>query len=525
MGYLLRMANRDHILILIALASLTLLTGGCAKEYEYQRTASYALANPEQTTLGRQTQIVADQHPGQSGFSMLYSGHDAFVARAVFIDASQRTLDAQYFIFKDDLIGSLLLERLFAAADRGVRIRLLLDDWSQAGEYRWLAGIGAHPNIQVRIFNPIGGLHRWQFVRPLQYVSGPARVDRRMHNKALIIDNSIAFVGGRDIADVYFSARDDLNYQDLDLMAAGPIAKQVSAAFDQFWNDPLAVPIEAYVSNDDALIYLKGIREEFEKTAEIHRQSQYIQKLKDSQLLAQLNAGQLQLIWAAAAFVCDPPAKITASDTTPYSNTAKEVENIVNHAQKELLLISPYFVGGQSLMADLKRIRNNGVTVKLLINSLASTDHISTYGGLESYRKSLLAAGVRLYEIKPEPTPDANQKDPVLLATLHTKCYIADANTVYVGSMNLDRRSIELDTQDGIIVYGRIFGSEAASFFGKSVSPDYSYRVIADDNTAEAIWVERKEGRMIYYRDEPQAGVFRRFAAWLSQWTVPEQWL
>ena len=377
--------------VCVIFLTMVFFLSGCAANLDYPRRSSLSLPDSGQTVLGKHVLSLQQAHPGQSGFYFLSSGYDAFVARAVFINAAEKTVDAQQFIFRDDVLGNLILERLFDAADRGVRIRLLLDDFDQAGKDKRLAGISAHPNIEVRLFNPVGGWRSTSLSRGLAYLFGPDRLKSRMHNKVLVVDNTIAFVGGRDIADQYYYARDDFNFTDLDLMAVGPLTHTVSDSFDLYWNDSLAVPIEAFVSQKRAPACLEKVRDKFQQTNIKNAQSEYIRQLDESRLLAQLQQGSVPLIWCSAWFLYDDPSKILKPEKETDSNRlVAKLEKIIDSARRECLITTPYYVPGRSAMGRFELLELYGVDVKLLVNSLASTDHISTYGGYNIYRQSLL---------------------------------------------------------------------------------------------------------------------------------------
>ena len=225
------------------------LAGGCGDApLDFPRKASFAFNSPQQTTLGRTVEPQVKAHPGESGIYLLPGGGpDALVARAVLVDAAEKSIDFQYFMFEDDLVANFMLDHIFAAADRGVHVRMLLDDFWQVGRDDRLAGIGAHPNIELRVFNPVGGARSIKASRSLNYVFGPKRIKGRMHNKSMIIDAAAAIVGGRNIADEYFAASAEFNFGDVDMVAVGPVVTDVAQTFDQYWNAPLALPIEAFV--------------------------------------------------------------------------------------------------------------------------------------------------------------------------------------------------------------------------------------------------------------------------------------
>ena len=306
------MIQGRHKTVLLIL--MVLVLSGCASlPLNYPRTQTSALPHPEETRIWKAIQPQLDGHPGDSGFYLLPSGVDAFLARILLIDAAERTLDLQYYIFHGDITPKLVVDRMLAAADRGVRIRLLVDDWNIVGKDPVLAMINAHPNIEVRVFNPVAGSRSSFLSRPLHYVFGAERIKKRMHNKAFIVDNTVAIVGGRNIGDEYFQAQHDVNFEDLDLMAMGPIAKEVSAGFDEYWNHELAIPIQAFVSHDPAAEDVQKGRLMLHQHREAMKATEYGRKLRESDLLKRLEAGHLPVVWAQGEVLYDRPDRVNAS--------------------------------------------------------------------------------------------------------------------------------------------------------------------------------------------------------------------
>jgi len=475
-------------------------------------------------------------HPAQSGFYLLPNGPDALVTRLALVDAAERTLDSQCFILEDDSVGNLLLDRVLAAAERGVRVRLLVDDWNQKGHDRRLAWLGAQPNIEVRLFNPAGSPRSCSLTRPLHYVFGPKRVLRRMHNKSMIVDNTVAIVGGRNIADGYYTASDDYNFGDIDILAAGPIAGQVSVSFDEFWNDRLAIPIEAFVSRDETAGYSLETRRKFEASMAAALCSPYADYLRESGPAAKtLEIGQLPLIWAEGEVLYDWPSKVlTSIDKDPSAYMFFKLKEILDGATTEAMMISPYFVPGESGMDCCRQMRNRGVTVKVLTNSLASTDEIAPHAAYEKYRADLLRCGVELYELRPEPDRSGkdkrDHKGSSAGAGLHAKCLIVDRNVVFVGSFNLDPRSVLMDTQNGIVVRSEELARQLAAIFARRTSTGYAYRVrflgaLRGTNDSRLVWIDEINGKTVHYSDEPMTGPCRRLKAWFLSWLAPEEWL
>ena len=268
--------------VLFLILMISALSGCASLPVNYPRTPTTALLHPEETRTWKMIQRQLDTHPGDSGFYLLPSGVDAFVARILLINAAERTLDLQYYIFHGDITPKLVVDRMLAAADRGVRIRLLVDDWNIRGKDPVLAMINAHPNIEVRVFNPVAGRRSAFLSRPLQYVFGAGRIKNRMHNKAFVVDNTVAIVGGRNIGDEYFHAQPDVNFEDLDIMAMGPITKGVSSAFDEYWNHELAIPIRAFVSQEPSAEDIQKARRTLDDHREAMKAKEYGRSLRES---------------------------------------------------------------------------------------------------------------------------------------------------------------------------------------------------------------------------------------------------
>ena len=550
-------------LLPLCLLLLCLLNGCASIPYDYPRPVSSALYRPEGTTLGKEIQAQALNHPGASGFYLLPTGIDAFTARTLMIDRAEKTLDLQYYIFHDDLLGKFVYDRLMAAADRGVRVRLLLDDWHQTPETDWLlATLASHPNIEVRLFNPFGTHRRTFLARTLRMVFGPQRLRGRMHNKAFIADNSVAIVGGRNIGAEYFGASDEFNFYDVDIMAVGPIARGVSATFDDHWNCVLSLPISALVSRRPTADDLKSVRLDLADQRECLKKSTYWLKVQDSEVLKRIEAGQVPLVWGQAEVLSDHTLKcIDPDDSHQTAKMTQKLKEILAAAQSELLMVTPYFVPGQAGMRLLREMRGRNLTMKIITNSFLSSDAPLAQIGYMRYRKDLLRAGVELYEIKPTLVQIQHDKDRRQFAgdfrrlcssflqgggsliqrgasriqisgsslqsggssrgALHAKTFVLDRQTVFVGSFNFDPRSMKLDTQNGIVIHSPELAYQAACLFAKGISPARTYRVtlLGDD---DLVWITEDNGREVRYYQEPLSRFWLRLSLKSLSWLTPE---
>ena len=523
------------------LVLIVFVLSGCASlPLNTPRISATALPQPEETRLWKMIQPRLDSHPGESGFYLLPSGIDAFVARILLINAAERTLDLQYYIFHGDVTPKLVVDRMLAAADRGVRVRLLVDDWNITGKDFVLAMIGAHPNIEVRIFNPIAGSRSSSLSRPLHYLLGAKRIKNRMHNKAFVVDNTVAIVGGRNIGDEYFQAHGDINFEDMDLMAIGPIAKEVSAGFDEYWNHELAIPIRAFVSQSPAEEDVQKARLMLDQHREAMKATEYGKKLRESDLLKRLEAGRLAVVWAQGEVLYDRPERVNASGPpNPSNSMGPRLREMVEEAQNEALLISPYFVPRERGVELFAKMRHRGVTVKILTNSLASNDVPIAHGGYARYRKDLLRLGVDLFELRPAPwqreKKDHTQVGGSSGAALHAKTFILDRKVLFVGTLNLDPRSVWSDTQNGIAVRSETLAEQAARLFEESTSARRAFRVTLRMDSTEVSgspsartkleWVTEENGKEMRYSHEPETGLWRRITVKILSLFAPEKML
>ena len=374
--------------------AFALLLGACASlPKDYPRTETSAFEHYADTRLGRLFEAAAEQHPGLSGFGLITGGREAFTARIGLSDLAQASLDLQYYIWQPDTTGRILAERLIRAADRGVRVRILIDDISASGRDADIAAMDAHPNIEIRLFNPFANRN----AAFLDFAVDFGRVNHRMHNKMMIVDNAVAIVGGRNVGDIYFQVATDANYRDLDVVAAGPVVRDVSAVFDHFWNGPWAVPIEALVerefTGEDLDAAVVALHQWIAAADYPHPLDQDVETLR-----TQLAAIRDRLTWAPGWIVWDDPAAI--EDGLRPGAIIEGLGRKVDVLQEELLIESAYFVMTETADAKLKELEARGVRVRVLTNSLASNDVIAAHAGHAARREELIANGVDVYEMR-----------------------------------------------------------------------------------------------------------------------------
>jgi putative cardiolipin synthase len=506
----------------LILIGLVLILSACTTlPKDYDRAPSTAFADTDQTTLGRNLSPIVGHHPSESGVEPLNKGTDAFAARWILADVAERSLDVQYYIWHDDDTGKLLLRQLMLAADRGVRVRLLLDDIYTSTYDLKLPTLDQHPNIEVRVFNPFIARKR----RALEGITNFSRVNRRMHNKSYTVDNQVTIVGGRNIGDIYFEARPDVNYADFDVMAVGPVVHSVSEAFDSYWNSNFAVPI-GVLEEPGTLEGLEQTRALLEQHTETMRDSEYIAAVRSSAFIEQLKRGDLVHYWGDAQAVFDDPGKAAVDAGDPSGYIKATMRPILMGTNSELLIISAYFVPDKEVVGLFKQLRERGVRVRILTNSLATNDVPAVYAGYSRYRKPMLRAGVELYELK-RTAVAPNRKSEIGLggqsqAGLHSKTYVFDRLRTFIGSFNLDPRSRQINTELGILFENDKLAEFVVAQLDKTLD-QVAFRlelreIPADDEfgiTQSVLeWITEQDGEEMRFDTEPNTSVWQRIGMW-----------
>ena len=491
--------------MLLFLAMALLVTACSARvNWDYQRTLSNALAYPDTTAIGVLFKEVADKHPGLSGFSLVRQGGPAFMARVAMADLAEKTLDGQYYIWDGDTTGLILAERLLRAADRGVRVRLLIDDhYMTETRDANIAALDAHPNIEIRFFNPVRN-RRW---RVMSFLAEFGRVNHRMHNKLFVTDNALAIVGGRNIGDIYFGVRADHNYRDLDLLTAGLIVGELSASFDLFWNSEWAIPVDAVMK---ARATDRDLRALTEKLEEKLAATGYPYPLNESigDLGARLAQIRDNFIWAPGKVLVENPSRV---DTNADTVIATALRQRANEVERELLIESPYFVLSDRNLEGVRQLKQRGIQVRVLTNSAASNDVMVAHAGYANTRTKLIQAGIELYELR----PDSNMKRQwsVLAgksrAALHAKSLVFDRKSVFIGSFNLDPRSTALNTEIGVMIDSPEIASQVGEWMDEGVSPGSAFHVTLDES-GDMVWSAATNGEKAHYSKDPETNLWDR---------------
>jgi putative cardiolipin synthase len=467
-----------------------------------RRVPSRAFLDTSDTALARfeaATREAAGQPASANGFVMLADGLDAFVARTTLARAAERSLDVQYYLYHDDFIGLLLTHALLEAADRGVRVRILVDDMDFGGRDRGLALVAAHPRIEIRIFNPFDR----KSPRTVQYVTRLGSVTRRMHNKSFTADNRVTIVGGRNIGDEYFAADPALAFADLDVLALGPVTGEVSRSFDEYWNSDLAYPVDLLIEARPDADELRLARQEVARRVLAARGSPYLQALDDSRLARAMKDRTVVFFWGDARVIHDSPEKLQRELGDRRFQLLPQLAPYLDGLRSELTLFTPYFVPGESGTGFLTSLVARGVRVRVLTNSLASTDVPAVHAGYAAAREPLLRGGVELYELDAKASPRKTSLAKVSgssSASLHAKSFVFDRRQVFIGSLNLDPRSVDHNTEIGLIIDSPELARRMAEWFDQRAAA-VAFKVQLHDG--KLLWQQTVSGRQRTFEHEP----------------------
>jgi cardiolipin synthase C len=513
----------------IAMTLIAILTTACATRppaTAFDRPVTQALAASAPTPLASALAPLEKQHPDESGVRLLPTGTDALQARIALARAATKTLDMQYYIANEDNSGKLLLGAALYAADRGVRVRMLVDDLNFKDIDQIMAALNTHKNIEIRVFNPFGSAQRSFSERTQNIFSKVDHFTRRMHNKAMIADNQIAIVGGRNLGDEYFSASPTLQFRDLDVFAAGPVTQKISASFDDYWNSSIAYPLGALNKQTFDAAELDKTRDDLRAHWRQQADPLNARPLNATPLAQQITRDELGLIWAKTEFWADSPSKISHPSDDYKSPPMERLGALLKDAHTEFLILSPYFVPHDAGVNALAALTQRHMRVAVLTNSLAATDAVAVQAGYAPYRVPMLEKGVELYEFKPmqvegQGRPRAGLFGSKSRASLHAKAYVIDRSILVIGSMNLDPRSAKLNTELALVIHSKPIADEAAKLFDRGISPEAAWHVELASPAMNAslartgapqsglVWITEENGATVTYNFDPEAGFYR----------------
>ena len=514
---------------------------------DVQRPVSTALADNSDTRLGKvvAARALAATTRNDSGFALVGNAELAFTSRMTLIRAAQKTLDLQYYAVHADATTERLFDALKEAASRGVRIRILLDDFNTAGENAQILKFAFEPNVEMRLFNPLPSNRASALWRIVSSLGDAARLQRRMHNKIFVADNAVAITGGRNLGDTYFGQSEGVNFVDMDVLAAGRIVRDLSRSFDQYWNNPLAYPVQSLMSQRDIEALkpqpapsaatlqenLTPVAVPTAKPADANTPNKTtvtrvsVDPAGLTTTIAALpdrtNLRLLSWTWAASTMLVDKPSKIAEdADAAEESNTTTVdgLLSLMARAKTDLLVVSPYFVPGAEMMKQFADIRRRGVRVRVLTNSLASNDAVAAHAGYARYREGLLVMGVEIYEMRSEQrgtvssfggglggsSGSTGRAGGASRSSLHAKAVVVDNRLLVVGSMNLDLRSKLQNSEVAVVIRNRKLAAEATALIEPGLTSG-AYRVELVDG--HLVWRAPAGSGLLDATSEPDASL------------------
>ena len=522
-------------LLLPILGTLAVLQGCASLPEPIPHTPTHAWQQPQATTLGRWAARAAPNRQ-YSGVRLLASGDEALGALMALADQAERTLDLQYYLVHNDAAARAVLRRVHAAARRGVRVRFLLDDLNTAEKEASLMCLTDHPNIEVRLYNPFPSGRFSTATRVLASLTDLRRINHRMHNKMFVTDNAMAVTGGRNLGDAYFLNSPSTNFVDLDVLVAGPAVAELSSTFDSFWNSELAYPLHRLVGGapDCAGAVAAAPRAPQAGALTSGEPEATLVESKDIDATPRMDAGvvhgllsgRLRLQWVPATVIADKPSKIASEGNPDRSETIEDdILGLLRTAQREVLIVSPYFVPGRRGVALARELRERGVRMRVLTNSLAATDAPVVHIGYARYRGDLLGLGVELHELRPRLSAPRSRVGSFgsSSASLHAKALVIDRRTVLVGSMNMDPRSARLNSEIGLVMRSPVLAGELATLFDEVIQRS-AYRVerLADGTLH---WASDDPAVPSVTGTEPEAGAGRQLLLMLLGPFAPEEML
>lgn len=515
-------------IIKISLVSMIILLSACAQlPKNFEAPPSYALTDTDNTTLGKKAKDELGVNTKDSSMYLIGDGVDAFVARIALLELAEKTIDVQYYIWHSDLIGKLLFTGLLKAADRGVRVRLMLDDMPvNDTTEKIIYALDQHKNIEVRLFNPFAS----RDFRYSDYMISPVRINRRMHNKSFTVDNQHTIIGGRNIGNEYFSADETSNFKDIDVLAVGPIVKDVEKQFDLYWNSKVVYPVTAFEHNEATDKSLDLTRKDLNAFALSKENSKYHLDIQDSELYKRIKRGSItkghsNLVFKGEVLVVyDDPGKGLGKTEDEIDFLKNLVKPYVEKVDKTFEIVSPYFVPGEEGVKYLSALVKKGVKVSVITNSLSSTDGLMAQSGYSRRRYDMLEGGIELYELKTDLKTKISKslrRGEKAKSGLHAKTYIFDREQTFIGSFNFDQRSANINSEVGVIYdVPEMSMLIAKSLFDESINGSaYKVKIAQQDIETDDIqiekgdiyWLETKDGEEVIHETEPETGFWRRF--------------
>ena len=477
-----------------------------------------------QTTLAQIIQPLQEQHPDLTGYLVLFEPLEALATRLSLIDKAEKRLDLQYYIWDNDKVGSLALHALIRAADRGVKIRLLIDDNNAKSTEGIFLALAQHPNIEVKLFNP----YRFRKYRALDMILDLKRINRRMHNKSFIADHQVALIGGRNMTNQYYNVSDNYQFSDVDVMLVGTAVKDISHSFDEYWSHEYAYKVQEVVKQSAHHLSYESLKRQLDEHYERVTVQNYLDLTSNSQAIDSLMSRDIQLDWVKAEVVKDSPDKIKSKAKKKEHLNFQLIQHL-EQPEKNVDLISAYFVPekkGAKMLTDLAK---DGVKVRVLTNSFKANDVAVVHAFYGKYRQNLLEHGVQLYEFLPalnkndldKNTEDLAKKAKVSIkglsrSSLHAKLMALDEKQVFIGSFNFDPRSAYLNTEIGVLLNSPPLAKAVHTTMDENLSK-YAYKLVLDANK-KITWQRQTPQGPIIYTKEPRMKWWQRAGIKMLSW-------
>jgi putative cardiolipin synthase len=512
-----RSATSAHLL-----AITLIVLGGCASlPDDFEQVPSYGWPQPHETMLGAFIDETAPADRSLSGVELLANPGEAFSTRFAIAAFAEKTLDMQYYLWKSDLAGRLLMWRALQAADRGVKVRFLIDDIYHSLSDEVYAMLDSHPNFEVRVFNPMANRG---MAKNLNYLVNKQELNHRMHNKIFLADNAVAVLGGRNIGNDYFGIDTKANFFDLDVLTVGEGARQAGAAFDEYWNSKRAVPISVLTDYDFTSEDLAAARKKLNQSLISLHAVPYALAMEETETLENLKQWREKLIWTSARVVVDPLERFEGQGESAIVEFA---EHHVADLDHEFIAQSAYLIPSQSAIENMARQVDRGIRVRLLTNSLMSNNHITAHSGYMKYRKPMLEAGVELHELRADAALrehfKAFEDDHEVPAGIHTKAFVIDNEQALIGSFNFDPRSRDLNSEIGLVVTDREFAAQVVEEMNQDFDPANSYRLFLNEKGKIRWEIKNPDGTLTIYKHDPGASIWKRMGARILSWLPIEK--
>lgn len=496
---------------------LVTISAGCASLPEEIEHPHEPPVTQLSSTLSELIDTYRPEQPGMSAVLLQETGWDALAQRLALIETAEHSIDIQYYIWSADVSGRYLVKRLIAAAERGVRIRVMLDDINLNEREHLLAALDRHPQIEIRIFNPIPsrrGLAKW-----LNVLGDFSRLNRRMHNKSFTVDGALSIVGGRNIGDEYFDLSDEINFRDRDVLVAGAVVTDIQTSFEQYWNCRWSYPVN--LLSDKASIDLPALDE-----VTVPRYRDY-PSLPEGNAIANRFLKDLmnELFWVRARFISDAPVPVDVNDSSKPKVTARLLGELANQANHEIILESAYLILDDRQLEVLQKLSNRGVEIKALTNSMASNDLITNHSGYAGRRRGMLDHGMQLFELKPdanlceESTRDLSKCYPTATYGLHAKSVVFDRRVVCIGSFNLNLRSTYLNTESLLVIENQQIAESLADEMEQAMQEENSWHLQLQKG--ELLWYSGTKNSL----SEPETGQWERIKSRFLQLLPIEKYL